>query len=185
MLSKVSSSLNNLAKPKISSLEQLAPFLSYLNCRANINKRYQNRRTDDYRATQPHLFMRRIIAYKSLTLLIKSSRSSAVFLISPLREIWISFAISFTVSWRNFAYSSLAFSLLFNASCRLIINNWTNTLLDNGALQDSENTHPTRARRGLSGEDTSHLRYPTSSINSDKWKQDAREAIRFNKLLIF
>ena len=51
-----------------------------------------------------------------LTLFINSSRSSAVCLISPLREFWTSLAISFTVSWRNLAYSILAFSLLFSSS---------------------------------------------------------------------
>lgn len=55
----------------------------------------------------------------SLTLSKNSSRSSAVFLISPLLEFWTSLAISFAVSWRNFAYSILAFSLLFNASYKV------------------------------------------------------------------
>lgn len=53
---------------------------------------------------------------KFLALFINSSRSSAVFFISPLLEFWTSFAISFTVSWRNFAYSILAFSFFFRAS---------------------------------------------------------------------
>lgn len=50
------------------------------------------------------------------TLFRNSSRSSAVFFISPVREFWTSFAISFTVSWRNFAYSILALSRRFSCS---------------------------------------------------------------------
>ena len=57
-----------------------------------------------------------------LTLVINPSRSSAVFFISPLREVWTSFAISLTVSWRNLAYSILAFNLLFRASSSFILS---------------------------------------------------------------
>lgn len=57
-----------------------------------------------------------------LTLFKNSSRSLAVFSISPLLEFCTSFAISLAVSWRNLAYSILALSLLFSASYKLKAN---------------------------------------------------------------
>lgn len=114
MLSRVSSSLNNLANPKISSLDTRAPVLTYFNNRHNDINIAHIRGGLKHKTTIP---------WKAwLTLFINSSRSSAVFLISPLCEFWISFAISFTVSWRNLAYSILAFSFLFNASYKLSLS---------------------------------------------------------------
>eukprot|EP01018_Ginkgo_biloba_P002988 Gb_27295 [translate_table: standard] len=56
------------------------------------------------------------------TLFINSSRSSAVCLSSPLRDVFISLAISLTVSCKNFAYSILACNRRFRASCSFILS---------------------------------------------------------------
>lgn len=57
-----------------------------------------------------------------ITLLINSSRSSAVLFMSPVRVVFISLASSLTVSCKNLAYCSLVFDLLWCASCSLILS---------------------------------------------------------------
>ena len=103
MLSSVSSSLNNLAKPSISSLVTDSPI------RTCLAFTYVRKHKD----FSSHLTCLRL----EIALFINSSRSSAVLWRSPLLVVLISSAICLTVSCKNFAYSILAFSFLFNASC--------------------------------------------------------------------
>lgn len=125
------------------------------------------------------MFTKRRI-YKWHTSLINSSRSSAVFLISPLRECWISFAISFTVSWRNFAYSILAFSLLFKASYKLTIIIKTNNLLDNGTAKSEGYIHRHACiYLCICIWVSQNCGYPASMRTIDKWETQHR-VIRWN-----
>ena len=105
MLSNVSSSLNNLAKPSISSLVTDSPI------RTCLAFTYIRKHND----CSSHLTCLRL----EIALFINSSRSSAVLWMSPLLVVLISSAICLTVSCKNFAYSILAFNFLFNASCEI------------------------------------------------------------------
>ena len=103
MLSSVSSSLNNLAKPSISSLVTDSPIRTCLEF-THVRK---------HKNCSSHLTCLRL----EIALFINSSRSSAVLWMAPVRVLLISFAISFTVSCRNLAYCIRAFNLRLRASC--------------------------------------------------------------------